>query len=231
MKLVVSDYDGTFFQSEEKLLENIKSVKEFRKKENMFVIATGRSYYDLTKLNKEYEIEYDYAIINSGTTIIKNNEVLYNQIIEDDLVLKIKELMQLDKALFTFTCSALESRCTFDDKNLTKLHAVYSNEEEALTIKKEIEATFSKEVNCYLVCNDTAIEVISSKTSKAVAIEELIEIINIAEKDVYVIGDASNDIEMIKRFDGCCVINAIEEIKKESTKVYKTVGDLINDIY
>ena len=49
MKIVVSDFDNTFFT--DKYLENIDIINDFVNKGNKFVIATGRPLYLLKKDN------------------------------------------------------------------------------------------------------------------------------------------------------------------------------------
>ena len=63
-KVLVSDYDKTFYLNDEDIERNKIAVEKFRKEGNIFVIATGRSYYDIKKKIKEYKINYDYLIIN-----------------------------------------------------------------------------------------------------------------------------------------------------------------------
>ena len=46
MKMLVSDYDQTFYLNDQNIKINIDMVKQFRKAGNKFVIATGRSYMD-----------------------------------------------------------------------------------------------------------------------------------------------------------------------------------------
>ena len=58
-KILASDYDGTFYTSDEEIYENINSVKEFRERDNIFIIATGRSYYDFNKKLQIYPMEFD----------------------------------------------------------------------------------------------------------------------------------------------------------------------------
>ena len=49
MKVLVSDYDKTFYVNEFDIKKNIKTVQEFRNLGNIFIIATGRSYLDFKK--------------------------------------------------------------------------------------------------------------------------------------------------------------------------------------
>ena len=45
-KILVSDYDHTFYLNDENIENNKEAVDRFRKEGNIFVIATGRSYFD-----------------------------------------------------------------------------------------------------------------------------------------------------------------------------------------
>ena len=78
-KFLVSDYDGTFYLNDKDIINNIKKVNDFRKRGNIFVIATGRSFLDFTKKLQQFDIQYDYLIINHGATILnKNHEIIRN---------------------------------------------------------------------------------------------------------------------------------------------------------
>ena len=70
-KILVSDYDQTFYLNDEDIEKNKKSVEEFRKKGNIFVFATGRSYFDFMNKAEQYKLKWDYLIINHGATILE----------------------------------------------------------------------------------------------------------------------------------------------------------------
>jgi len=72
-KMLVADYDGTFYLNDEDIKGNIEAVNKFRKNGNLFVIATGRSYQDFMNVTKDRAIEYDYLILNAGTCILDND--------------------------------------------------------------------------------------------------------------------------------------------------------------
>ena len=52
-KVLVSDYDQTFYVNDEDIELNKQSVQQFRDNGNIFVIATGRSFMDLQKKVKQ----------------------------------------------------------------------------------------------------------------------------------------------------------------------------------
>lgn len=229
-KLLVSDYDQTFYINDEDIEENKKLVERFRKKGNIFIIATGRSYLDFQDKVNKYKLEYDYVIINHGATILdKNDNVLFNFSINNVVINDIKKDLHLSQTLNHFCCSKLESRVGFEYNDLTKINAKYSSREEAFAINDIINTKYSNYVHSYYV-TENSVEIISNKINKSRAISLLLNQFNILKKNVYTIGDGYSDIEMIKDFNGYAMINSVEELKKVAINTMKSVSDLINNI-
>ncbi len=229
-KILVSDYDQTFYVNDEDIERNKKAVAKFRSEGNIFVIATGRSYIDFQKKLDMYNFKYDYIIINHGATILdKDDNVIANFTINNDIINKIKADLQLEKSIKYFCCSKLESRVEFDYGNLTKIHVEYKTKEEAMFINKIINNKYSNYVNSYYVTKNS-VEIISNETNKSNAINLLINKLNLLKEDVYTIGDGYSDIEMIKNFNGYAMVNSIEELNQVALKKYRSVSDLINEI-
>lgn len=86
-KILISDYDGTFYQNDIDTKKNIDKVNEFRTLDNLFVLATGRSYVDLKQKIDKYEIPYDYLILNHGALLLsKDLEILKVFTLDKELV-------------------------------------------------------------------------------------------------------------------------------------------------
>ncbi len=229
-KILVSDYDQTFYLNDEDIKSNIKEVNKFRKKGNIFIIATGRSYLDFQKKVDIYNFKYDYVILNHGATILdKTNNVIANFTIEPKILNKIKEDLQLDKTISSFCCSKLESRVDFTHDNITKINAKYKEVKDALNIDKIIKNKYKDYINSFYVTEDS-LEIISNKTNKSIAINILLEKLNINKDNVYTIGDGYSDIEMVKNYNGYAMINSVRELKKIAIKEYESVADLIYEI-
>lgn len=127
-KVIVSDYDQTFYINDQDVEKNKIAIKEFMSKGNLFIIATGRSYMDFKNKINYYNIKYDYAIINHGATTLNNkDEIMDNFLIDNTVIQNIKNDMRLDKALAHFCCSTLESRVNFEHENLSKINARVCN--------------------------------------------------------------------------------------------------------
>ena len=228
---MVSDYDNTFYINEYDIKNNIQNVEKFRNKDNIFVIATGRSYYDFNKKLKEYPIKYDYLIINQVATILDLDENIIEKYIIDE---NIKDAIIQDLELYNqdtmFACSVLASRVSIESSNITKIHKRFETIEEAKKMNNIINNKYSSHIISYLIPSNNAIEIISAKTNKANAIDKIANIENVDKQNIFTIGDSYNDIEMIKNFNGFCVSNAEKEVKNISIKEYQSVSELINEI-
>lgn len=230
MKMLVSDYDQTFYINDEDIEKNKKAVKEFQNRGNIFVIATGRSYFDFKNKLDLYDFNYDYVILNHGATILdKDNNIFVNYPIDNVIINCIKEDLELDKTINQFNCSKLESRVDFNHKDLTKIHAKYNSKEEAMNINEKINNKYSNYITSYYV-NTNSLEIISNKTNKSTAINVLIDRLNISKDNVYTIGDGYSDIDMIKDFKGYTMKESVNELKQVAIKEYDSVYDLINEL-
>lgn len=230
-KILVSDYDNTFYINDTDIKNNIDKVNKFRNKNNIFVIATGRSYYDFNRKLKEYPMKFDYLIINQGATILDSNGLIIDNYaidnnIKDELIIDL-ELNDQDTM---FACSLLESRVSIKNSDITKIHKKYDTLEEAKKANEQINRKYQNYIISYLITSNNAIEIISSKTNKANAIKKLANLECITEENIFTIGDSYNDIEMISSFNGYCVKNAENEIKKISKKEYISVSELIEEL-
>lgn len=230
-KILVSDYDQTFYLNDEGIEKNKKAVEQFRKDGNIFVIATGRSFFDLMHKVEQYDFEYDYAIINHGATIIdKNNNVIFNCEMEDSIIPHIKEELVDEDILSSFCCSKLESRVEFEHKNLTKINCKFKEKEKAFETNKKLNEKYSDYINSYYISN-ISIEIISNKTSKSHAIEILLKQLEVDKENVYTVGDGYSDIQMIKDFNGYCMENSVEELLQYcGDKKINSVSELIRKI-
>lgn len=227
--ILISDYDQTFYINDEDIEKNKLLVKEFRNKGNILVFATGRSYEDFKEVVNKYNLEYDYAIINHGATILNEKEqIISNFEIPNSIIENIKQDIQIEKSIRHFCCRKFESRLDFDSKDLTKINIRYNSKEEAIQINDIINKKYS-DLNSYYIPHNL-IEIISSKTNKANAINILLNELDISNAKVYVIGDGYSDIEMIKQFNGYAMKNSVDELKTIATKQYNSVSELIKEI-
>lgn len=229
-KLLVSDYDQTFYINDEDIEKNKIAVNEFRKKGNIFVIATGRSYADFMKKKNQYNIECDYLIINHGATILdKKDNIIFNEKIPNEILDSLKFDLHIENSERNFCCSILESRVDFEYKNLTKIHVKYNDLEYSNKILKKLEEKYNSFLNSYLVSGNS-IEIISKNANKSKAIKLLSKEIEIVQEEIYTIGDSYSDFEMVKDYNGYAMKESVDGLKNVALEEIDSVSDLIRKI-
>lgn len=229
-KVIVSDYDNTFYLNDEDMEKNKEAVRQFRNNGGIFVIATGRSNFDFCNKLNLYQFDYDYVIINHGATILdRENNIISNYPIKNEIIADLKEDLHIEKTKGGFCCSKLESRVDFNHKDLTKINVQYCSREEMENVRDRVINKYSDCINSYCVTN-ISFEIISKSIDKAKAIKLLINSLDISKEDTYVIGDGYSDINMIKEFKGYCMENSVLELKQLRLKKYGSVSCLIEDV-
>lgn len=231
MKVLVSDYDQTFYVNEDSIIKNKEAVDKFREKNNLFIFATGRSHIDFLRKVKQYNLNYDYVILNHGATILNNKEeVLFNVPIDSEIISSIVNDLDLDNSINHFFCNLENSRCNMNDVDITKINVKYDSYEKAMEIKNYIDEKYQNYVHSYIVISG-ALEIVNSKINKAVAISKLVDILNLNKDDIYTIGDGYSDIEMIKEYNGYCMKDSIDILQKYcKDKQLESVTNLIKII-
>ncbi|MDD2519156.1 MAG: HAD-IIB family hydrolase [Bacilli bacterium] len=224
MKVIVSDFDLTFFTDE--YLENIRLVNEFVAKGNMFIIATGRNITHLKKDIKGFNINYEYLICNDGGIIFdKSDNIIYRKDITQDLVEPIFNILNSDKNI---RASYIDDSTSYKTDPNTKANAIigsYIDSKLASNTLSEIEEKHDL-VHGYL--SDNWINITDVSVNKASAIEYLKNYLNIDHNHIYTIGDNINDIEMLNAYHGYLIESDLNLVCGEG--VVKSFKDLIEII-
>lgn len=230
-KIIFSDYDGTLDTSEEDIVKNMEAINRFRKEGNLFVIATGRSYLALKRKLDLYPISFDYLIVNHGGVILdKNEKTIEACFIPQNIGIKIFNEVKLDSNVEKITLfDTLRQDIEEISDELTKIMLEMKNESSARELSNKINMKYKNYVKSYVIVTKkySLVEIISIKTDKGKAIEKILELENINDKNVYPIGDGSNDVEMILKYNGYGMKNSEDIIYKVTNKLCNNVAELI----
>lgn len=202
MKIVVSDFDLTFFDYDYD--ENIKIVNNFIDKGNVFIIATGRSVELLKKDIENRNIKFRYLICSDGAVILDENLNIINSVVFEPNT--INEIIQLLKN---------DSELTFldIDKNSDGISGVYASFNDLQHAKEVLNYIVNKyDVSGYLSTH--GIKIINKNVSKASGIEYIQKILNANDNSIYTIGDHVNDLEMINKYNGYLIGKQINNFKE-----------------
>lgn len=253
MKILVSDYDGTFYHTEEQTLRNIEAVKQWKAAGNIFVFATGRDVCNMGYEFDRFGVTYDYLVgVNGAYVSDDKGNVLYKEVLNNNTARTIVDLIKEDCKGQLLVQNGIDGCYVINESNdphteqirekCLKLYKKTADEalnDEVVSVGARFyDLNVAKKYNDYInehfkdvtsFNNITYINVVPNGLSKATGIKLIAEKINVNIKDVYTIGDNLNDFEMIKEFDGACVSNAVEDILKITNKVYDSVEEYIKE--
>ena len=245
-KLIFSDLDQTLIVKNHIPTFNLESIKKAKEKGVKFIISTGRNYDYMCHLLKELEtenLENEYTICNSGSTIYenKNKNLIYFKGIDNETLNLVFEYGKKINEIFimfdTFNGTFLYNEDKLDKENMKYfkykvikniddiknteiIRIVFSKNDLKFlqNIEKEIkkDKNFENKVSYYISAN-RFLEFNAFGVSKGEALKWLSNYLKVDIKETIAIGDNYNDESMIKEAGlGCCVKSANDDIKKIS---------------
>ena len=252
IKLIAIDMDGTLLNSKKELLEETKQYfKNFHNKntETLLVLCTGRPESGIRPYLKDlgYLEENHYIISQNGANIYESQteKRVMDAFVDSKAIQKWIELgkthgisvmgagvdyyysfdedptewMEFDVKIV----SGKLKRITTEDSLSTDFYKLLllGDEEQLNEFETFIPQEWRNEF--YVVRSQKyLIEVLTKGVNKAFGLEKLAKELNIQSSEIAAIGDAANDIEMLK-YAGLAIAmgNASEEVK--------TISDIVTD--
>lgn len=234
-KILVSDFDGTFYTDENSIRVNCCSIEQFIKEGNIFVLSSGRSLKSLTKKVNEYNIPYSYLSCSDGSFLFDNKGILhFASLISHDVVSIFSNLEKLNKHKridYTYVDDYSEK---YDNKKLLGSIAFIIDEE---NINREYMIEFKKirekhpeyQYDVYGYDGEYYFLIRPHGVSKSSPIEYLEELHRIPKENIFTIGDNTNDKELIRDYNGYR-IGDNKDIIDVSLNKYGAVYELVSDI-
>ena len=224
MFLLASDFDRTFYINNYDFKKNVEALKSFRKN-NKFVIVTGRSYQDYMNITKNY-VPVDYLVINHGATILKDNKVLRSAYINSSTIDKLKSIFDFDNIDY-FATSDIESRVSINHGNISKINIAMKDNLVAKKAVDYINSNFT-DIKAYILFHKNQFEIVSTKANKCEALKYIGYLEKINSANIYTVGDGYTDIEMVKYFKGFAIKNSVDDLVKVAVNVVDSVSDIIS---
>ena len=236
MKLFVTDYDETLYTTDEEIRENIKKIKKLQENDFLFVIATGRSFPSIKNQTKLFKIPYDYLITSDGSIIYdKDDNIVKMFDIDKESVTLMKNFYgKLNYEEIQFSYKEGYQNIYDEENTLLGINICMSNR----IYNEKLEKNFLKLKRKYPKYNFLAYRhtnysylcIKPKNVNKSYAINYLKDLYDIKKKEVYVIGDSSNDIEMIHDFKGAAMASSYPDVLRVTKKRFKKVSDYIDSI-
>ncbi len=234
--MFVTDYDGTLFTNEKDIKITIKKLKKLKEKDFVIVIATGRSYSSIKNQTVIYNIPYDYLVCADGSIIYNNDEKIIKKYpMKSDIIKPFEKFYQtLNYEEIQFSYPNYYSNLLCEDKDLLGINICISNEYYIKEIVDEFIEMSKHYPNYnflnYMHHNYSYLCVKPKGISKSASIKYLMKKHKLSKENIYVIGDSTNDYEMIKDFNGYCINNSFPEILEIAKKKYPNINIFINEL-
>lgn len=234
MKLLVSDFDGTYYTNETDIYLNNKSINNWIDNHNIFMLSSGRSFKSLKEMTKKYNINYQYLSCCDGSILYdKNDKIIIKYPLNPNIInkfLNLKNYAKIERIQFSYPDDYYSKK---KDDELIGLNLVIKNEYVTEKFLKEFNLLKDKYQEFdFLAYSHDEITFFCLKNkgiNKSSTIKYLQDKLNLNYHDIYVFGDNQNDYEMLKHYQGYYIGNANSDIKNICIKGFNNIYEFFND--
>ncbi|MBR4903907.1 MAG: HAD-IIB family hydrolase [Selenomonadaceae bacterium] len=253
-KIAASDFDGTLFRNRQISEEDLTAIKNWRSAGNKFGIVSGRAYTMLPSHFQKFNLKLDFAICDNGAIIYDGDEkIVYETELPKEILFEIIKEPFAEESLHvafetseTVYCTSIKpASWLLREKegwqsplimievaqiaSLSKINQMalaFQSPEEAFAAAEKLNQKFGEYI--FAQKNTHSVDIVVAGVNKGSGVENLLRVNNWSGK-AYVIGDESNDLPMIRKFGGFTVSTAKDFVKHEATKVFDSVGAMLNN--
>lgn len=227
MKIIVSDFDNTFYTAEYE--KNVQLIKSFIEKGNKFIIATGRPIYLLKPDIEDYNLDCSYIVCNDGGVIFDSEgKKIFEENIDKEVAKEVYELLSKDD---NFEEVFIDTALNFSKDINDTFNAILALPKDKKIAQKQIDELMKKYPSIQGYISHRWLNILNKKSSKGNAIKMLMNINNWSYDDVITIGDNYNDISMLENFNSFIIKGDknIEDKAKYVVNNFKEMLEIIDE--
>ena len=245
MKILASDFDGTFYVDSAFDPADLEAVKAFQKAGNLFGFCTGRPLNGITPFFDQWDFRPDFYIVNTGSVVLDKemHYLLQNRIdtgLVKDLVREYKDehffIHSKDNYFTTLPkrpgdkdsmITHIEDVRALDGEWINSFSFFFDTEQSARAHKQEVE----EKTGLSVYITNTILDCIPKGCSKATGLDVLVRHLGVSAADVYTIGDSFNDLPMIVyNENGATFHRSPQEVQAQAGAVVGSVAEWIHRI-
>lgn len=250
-KVLALDMDGTLLNSDKVISKKTKEALEAAKENGVkIVLASGRPIDGLKRYLNELDLmdENQYVLSYNGCLVQetkseniihevgltgKDLHKIYNLSVELGVNIhafsptrglitpKISKYTEVESELNGIEINVVDFNSIGEDEHIIKIMFV----DEAEVLDRAITKIPEEFYNKYNIVKSTPffLELINKNANKGVGLDALAKHLNISNKEIIAVGDAGNDLEMIKYAGlGVAMGNATDEVKEAANYITKS---------
>ncbi len=236
--MIVTDMDGTFLNSNHEISPEFPEIYEELKKRNiLFVPASGRQMLGITKYFGEKENEMAFIAENGGYMIYKNEELFADRLEEEYVEEIIMTVRKIPGAAIVVSGKKRAYYETDNQQFIDYIAQFYTENQQVTDLTENLDDSIFKiavyhpegsEEHLYpalqhfekynlevVVSGKYWLDIMNKNINKGNALEKLQKTLNISPQQTMVFGDYMNDIEMLKKAEySFAMENAHPSVKK-----------------
>ena len=255
-KVAASDFDGTLYRDQKIPDEDITAIKNWRAAGNKFGIVTGRAFAMLDPQLKTFGLDVDfYACCNGAAIYDGNGQIIFEGELTKEILTDIMSEPLASKSyhfafetaeeIFAVICSE-KSWILRENKNwnfsvkfidaaqisaipqkINQLALGFDSAEDSQSASDALNQKFGDKI--FAQKNTHSLDIVPAGINKAQGVENILQLMNWHDAKVFVVGDESNDLPMIKKFGGFTVVTAKDFVKREASQIFYSVGAMLNN--
>ena len=221
IKLIVTDMDGTFLNSKYEVSPDFPEVyEELKKRDILFVPASGRQMSGITKYFGEIQSEIGFIAENGGYVVYKNEEIFADKLSQESIADIIRTIRAIPEARAVLSAKENSYYESSDEVFVDYFSKYYIQNQKREDLTLEVDDSvfkiavyhpvsaeeflypalkkFEDEDLVVVVSGKNWLDIMNKHTNKGNAIEKLQKSLNILPEQTMAFGDYLNDIEMLK---------------------------------
>lgn len=247
MKLLASDFDNTLLFHNHMKFKDVRSIKQFQKHGHLFGLCTGRSLKGVEKPTKPYHIQYDFYILLSGAYILnKDKEVIFEKTIPINLARNIFHFLNEQDAtiiyqnnMYRISKEKKNDKHDISPQTFLELDIDYVNafsfhfKDNEINQATKATALINEKYGEYIEAfqNNQHIDLAAKGCSKGNGIKIIQNYFQLADHEIYAIGDSWNDLPMLDIVENSYTFTyAPADVQKHTKTIVKTLSNCIKDI-
>lgn len=238
IKLIVTDMDGTFLNSKYEISPEFPAVYEELKKRNiLFIPASGRQMAGITQYFKDIENEIGFIAENGGYVVYQDQELFADQLAQETVAEIVRITREISGAEIVVSAKKNAYYESTDDAfvNYFKTYYTANKKVEDLTAQLNDDVfkiaiyhadgaedhvlphlnSFKNDDLEMVVSGKNWVDLMNKKISKGHALSIIQKKLDILPSETMVFGDYMNDIDMLKNSQfSFAMQNAHPDVKK-----------------
>ena len=250
-KILISDFDGTLFRTDKTVSQaNIDAINAFKKAGGIFAVCTGRMTAGIEHVLKGIGYKGVFVSFNGAEVVDTEKGVLYSDKIKNDVLYKVTKFIE-DRGVYVQAYPENKLLISKYNENtefyltLNKVEFIVKNpihdyiKESGIESAKVLIFDEPQKIDGiigdlrrefpYLEvvrASEKMVEITNKGVLKSDGVRRLSEIYGVPVSEIIAMGDAGNDIPMIKAAGlGVAVRNASDEVKAASDIVVPSCDD------